>query len=126
MAGLIAADASALIAYLDPDDADHAAAIQGLVDVDRFIVHPVTLTEVLVHPVRQGTEVDVVNILASIDMVASDMAIEPMALARLRADSGLKLPDCLVLATAIWHHVGVLTFDDQLRAAAEDIAKGPR
>lgn len=122
MAGLIVADASVLIAYLDPNDVHHAAAIQGLVDVDRFVVHPVTLAEVLVHPVRQGTEVAVVNILASIGLVASDMAIEPLALARLRVDSGLKLPDCLVLATAIWHHVGILTFDDQLRTAADDLA----
>ena len=56
MAGLIVADASALIAYLNPRDAHHADAVQGLIDVDQFVVHPVTLAEVLVHPARSGSE----------------------------------------------------------------------
>ena len=56
MAGLIVADASALIAYLNPGDAHHADAVQGLIDVDQFVVHPVTLAEVLVHPARSGSE----------------------------------------------------------------------
>lgn len=53
MAGLIVADASALIAYLNPGDAHHADAVQGLIDVDQFVVHPVTLAEVLVHPAQR-------------------------------------------------------------------------
>nr|WP_291840561.1 hypothetical protein [Candidatus Microthrix sp.] len=36
MARLTVADAGALIAYLDPGDAHHADAVQGLIDVDQF------------------------------------------------------------------------------------------
>ncbi len=119
MAGLIVADASALIAYLNPRDAHHADAVQGLIDVDQFVVHPVTLAEVLVHPARSGSESTVLNTLISIGMQESPMPIDAVALARLRAESGLKMPDCLVLATAVWHGTDVLTFDDQLNSAAD-------
>lgn len=44
------------------------------------------------------------------------MRIDPVALARLRVDTGLMMPDALVLATASWHRLGVLTFDGRLRA----------
>lgn len=115
---MIVADASALIAYLDASDRHHAHAVDAFVDVDRFVVHPVTLCETLVHPVRVGTEVSVVNTLTAIGLVESPMPIDALALARLRVDSGLKLPDCIVLATARWHRAEVLTFDDRLRAAA--------
>ena len=41
-------------------------------------------------------------------------------LAQLRVDTGLKLPDCIVLLTAL-HQRGILAiFDDRLRRAALD------
>ena len=94
MAGLIVADAGALIAYLDPGDAHHVDAVQGLIDVDQFVVHPVTLAEVLVHPTRSGTESAVLNTLISVGMQESPMTIDAVGLARLRAESGLKMPGC--------------------------------
>ena len=118
MARLTVADAGALIAYLDPGDAHHADAVQGLIDVDQFLVHPVTLAEVLVHPARHCTESAVLNTLISIGMRESQMRVDAVALARLRAESGLKMPDCLVLATAIWHGTDVLTFVAQLKSVA--------
>ena len=86
------------------------------------MVHPVTLAEVLVHPARHCTESAVLNTLISIGMRESQMRVDAVALARLRAESGLKMPDCLVLATAIWHGTDVLTFDAQLKSVAN--AKG--
>ena len=118
MAGLIVVDASALIAYLDADDTHHDDAVPSLIAVDRFLVHPVTLAEVLVHPVRRGTEMDVRNTLITIGLRESPMTIDPVSLARLRVETGLKMPDTLVVATAIWHDAAVLAFDARLRAAA--------
>ena len=118
MAGLIVVDASALIAYLDDEDTHHDDAVLGLIEVDHFVVHPVTLAEVLVHPVRGGTEVDVRNTLITIGLRESQMTIDPVSLARLRVETGLKMPDTLVLITAIWHDAAVLTFDARLKAAA--------
>ena len=119
MARLIFVDASALIAYLNPFDAHHGDAVEALVEVDAFVVHPVTLAEVLVHPARIGTEFSVRNTLITIGMQESPMVIDAIALARLRVSSGLKMPDCLVLAAANWHGTDVLTFDDQLQSAAQ-------
>jgi predicted nucleic acid-binding protein len=48
MAGLTVVDASALIAWLDDTDSHHHAAIELLTRIDSFLVHPITLSEVLV------------------------------------------------------------------------------
>ena len=48
MAELIVVDASVLIAWLDERDVHHEEAIDTLASVERFVVHPLTLAEVLV------------------------------------------------------------------------------
>jgi predicted nucleic acid-binding protein len=118
MADVIVADASALIAYLNPTDEHHADAVEALVEHDHFIVHPVTLAEVLVHPVRTGAEHTVLATLSAIGLSQAATQIDPLVLARLRAETSLKMPDCIVLATAKQHACDVLTFDDRLAAAA--------
>ena len=119
MAGLIVADASVLIGWLDDHDVHHGAAIDVLASVDRFVVHPLTLAEVLVHPARGGREDDVVARLEAIGMMVSSRPLEPVDLARLRATTRLKMPDCVVLACARAHGLGIATFDESLRAVAE-------
>lgn len=120
MAGLIVADASALIAFLDESDAHHEEAIERIIEVTELLVHPLTLGEVLVHPVRTGTVDDVVIRLEAIGMTQSEASLDARSLAELRTSCGLKMPDCVVLATAIHHGVGVLTFDRRLAQAADD------
>jgi predicted nucleic acid-binding protein len=119
VAELIVADASVLIGWLDDRDPHHDAAIEVLASVDRFVVHPLTLAEVLVHPARSGREVDVLARLEAIGMVVSSHPIDPVALARLRASTTLKMPDCVVLACSREHGTALATFDDRLRAAAD-------
>ncbi len=111
-------DASMLIGWLDDSDPHHAAAIEVLAAVDRFMVHPLTLAEVLAHPARHGREGEVVARLEAIGMVVSTLPIDPIALARVRAATGLKMPDCVVLVCAMTHDAGVATFDERLRAVA--------
>jgi predicted nucleic acid-binding protein len=118
VAELIVADASVLIAWLDDHDAHHADAIEAIAAVERFIVHPLTLAEVLVHPARTGREGAVLARLEAIGMVLSSHPLDPVALARLRATTKLKMPDCVVLTCAQAHGLGVATFDRELRAAA--------
>jgi predicted nucleic acid-binding protein len=118
MVGVVVIDASVLIAWLDDHDRHHATAIDVLSDVERFVVHPLTLAEVLVHPARQGQEGEVVTRLSAIGMIVSSQALEPVGLARLRATTRLKMPDCVVLATAQAHGLPLVTFDDTLRSAA--------
>ena len=120
---MIVFDASVLIAYLDADDDLHVDAetlLAGAID-DDFGANSLTLAEVLVVPARTGGMEAVQSALREIEMdelpFPSDTAVR---LARLRASTGLKMPDCCVLLAAEDHHATVASFDDRLVQAAED------
>jgi predicted nucleic acid-binding protein len=56
--------------------------------------------------------------LEAIGMMVSSRPLNPVELARLRVATRLKMPDCVVLACAQAHGLGVATFDDALRRVA--------
>src|SRR5664280_472241 len=122
---MIVLDASVLIAYLDADDSQHAAAETLLVReiADDFAANPLTLAEVLVVPARDGRLDPVLSVLS----VLRDVGVEPLAfpadtavrLAQLRAATGLKMPDCCVLLTAEDAGARVASFDARLAQAAD-------
>lgn len=114
MAGLTVVDASVLIAWLDDTDDHHRAAIGLLAAVDSFVVHPITLAEVLVHPTRVGRAGPVLARLEAIGMIVSALPIEPVGLADLRVRTGLKMPDVIVLACAQAHDATIATFGHRL------------
>lgn len=97
---MIALDASVLIAHLNPVDTHHDAATRILLaaSTESPLVHTITLVEVLVGGVRIGR--------------GAQMHAD------LRATSGLKLPDCCVLDTAISNDASLATFDDALAMVA--------
>ena len=125
MASVILIDASVLIAYLDSDDAQHTLAEELLareID-DDFAANPLTLAEVLVIPARDGRLEQVQAALHDLDVqelpFPADTAVK---LALLRADTGLKMPDCCVLLAAESGAgatvARVASFDDRLTRAA--------
>ncbi len=121
MACLILLDASALIGYLDATDAHHEAAQALLVrSVDEtLIVNPLTLAEVLVVPARDNRLPEVLNFLRDLDVQEKPFPADTaVRLARLRADTGLKTPDCCVLLTAEDARTRIASFDDRLAEAA--------
>ena len=122
MAALIVADASVLIAWLDERDSLHEEAIDVLASVERFMVHPLTLAEVLVHPARHGREGEVIARLEEIGMVVSGLPLDPVRLAQIRAATKLRMPDCVVLSCVWAHGASVASFDVALSAAA---VRGP-
>ena len=121
---MIALDASFLIAYFATDDVHHEAAVQRLeeaADVD-LIVSTVTLAELLVGPVRAGNLESAIEALAGLEVTESllpgDAAVR---LARLRAETRLRLPDCCVLLAAEEKAAeAVGTFDEQLALVAKN------
>lgn len=119
---MIVLDACVLIAHFDAEDALHEDAKNLLRSVadEPFRASPLTQAEVLVGPARAGRLDRAVAALAQLDIRTVAMETDaPMRLAMLRAETGLKLPDCCVLLAA--EQVGdaqVATFDDQLYAVA--------
>jgi predicted nucleic acid-binding protein len=119
---VIVLDASVLISYLNAGDAHHHRATARLtreID-DDFAVNLLTLAEILVAPTRTGQHDTVLGIL-------TDLAVETLqfpqgsavTLARLRAETMLKMPDCCVLLSALDQQARLASFDDRLIKAAQ-------
>jgi predicted nucleic acid-binding protein len=103
---LVVLDASAVIAFLDPDDALHDAAVAAVHEYqhDELAIPISVYAEILVAPYRRSAEA-----VAEVEAFLSDFGFRVQAItteiartaARLRSSSrGLRLPDALVLATA--------------------------
>ena len=118
---MIALDASVLIAHLNPVDAHHEQATRILLAASprSLLVHTMTMAEVLVGGVRVGRGPQMhADLLSAGIQIASHDKEEPLRLAELRAASGLKLPDCCVLDTALSNAASLATFDHALATAA--------
>jgi predicted nucleic acid-binding protein len=121
---MIVLDASVLIGYLDAEDSHHEAAESLLareID-DDFAASPLTLAEVLVGPARAGRLDDALSALRELEIeerqLPGDAAVR---LARFRAGTGLRMPDCCVLMAAQEAESRVATFDRRLARAARDL-----
>lgn len=118
---MIVLDASVVIAFLDPNDRHHQRAVHLLEEraADGFRMHQLTLAEVLVGAVRTGRGNQLLDDLVSAGVVAT--STEPQILAELRATTGLKMPDCCVLAVAQHWSLPLATFDEQLARVAREL-----
>ena len=124
---MIVVDASVLIALLDAGDAHHANArsIAAAHASEGFLIHPVTLAEVLVGAVRNGRGTQRVSELTAMGVLAAEPdPTEPLFLAELRVNTGLPLPDCCVLSTALSVGASIATFDARLGRAAASAGLG--
>lgn len=117
---MITADASWLIALLDPQDAHHQRAVEvrDAIGDEPVILHPLTLAECLVGPAKVGT-LDAMErtLRAGVQVVGFDPH-SPARFARLRTQHRPRLPDAVVLDTARERQSGIATFDDRLTRAA--------
>lgn len=122
---MIALDASLLVAHLDPRDSHHEAATQLLLGAadQTLVAHSLTLAEVLVGAARRGRARERLDDVRSVGVVLADRVDdEPLRLAELRASTGLRMPDCCVLLTALTNDGARLaTFDDDLAKAARQL-----
>ena len=120
---MIVLDAGVLIGYLDGTDAHHAAAYSLLTHAvdDDLAANALTLAEVLVAPARAGRLEPVLDALTALELQELAVPVNLSAhLARLRVDTGLRMPDCCVLLSAELTGAGVASFDRRLtRAAAQ-------
>lgn len=118
---MIVLDASVVIAVFYPADVHHDRAAELL---ERnagggFVVHQMTLAESLVGAATSGRLIQVRRQVQNMGIeVFEPDADEPLLVAEMRANTGLKLPDCCVLAAALSLSAPLITFDEKLRAVA--------
>ena len=127
----VALDADIVIAFLDPGDDQHAAAVAGLrprMDAgDELLVGATVYAETIVRPMQQGTDAIVDDFLdsAGIAVVPVDRMIARRAAALRAEHPSLRLPDSMSLAVAIATGSTLLTLDKKLRQVARRIESLP-
>lgn len=121
---MIILDASVLIGHLDGRDLHHERARELLTAHagTPFGASTVSLAETLVGPARSGKlelARDALGRLAIEELAFGEDV--PARLASLRAETGLKLPDCCVLLAAQDRDGAVASFDAELARNARDL-----
>lgn len=118
---MIVADASWIIALRDPNDKYHSSAVftnRGIGEAVTLL-HPITLAECLVAPAKLGDVNNAAEALRRAFEIPKIDSEAPLRWALLRAETSLRLPDAIVLDTAIHNRTrAVATFDDQLAVCA--------
>ncbi|MDR0483449.1 MAG: PIN domain-containing protein [Cellulomonadaceae bacterium] len=129
---MIVLDASVLVAFTNRHDKHHEKAIDVLSSDVEFGSHRLTVAEFLVLPARHGRARMAWDFLTR-DDTAGGMGVRvlhdrdvagtpwPIHLAELRAQSGLKLPDAVVLATAVAYSARLASFDARMQSSAQAI-----
>ena len=118
---MIILDASVLIAHLDANDPQHDLAVDLLtrMGTQELAVSALTLAEVLVGPTRAGFPDRALAALQQLGVTGIPInADSAVRLALLRAETGMKLPDCCVLLAAQQSSSGLATFDARLAKIA--------
>jgi predicted nucleic acid-binding protein len=121
VARVIVLDSGVLIAYLNPADAHHERVVSFLVERadEPFSVATLTLSECLVHPARSDKLPIALESLRMLELDVEDMRErDAIPMARLREETRLKMPDAVVLHTAMAFAGSVATTDRALSIAA--------
>mgnify|MGYP003648946695 CR=1 FL=1 len=100
---------------------DDAAAAWPELRGDRpALLRRLTVAEALVHPARAGREASAMESLRAIGVdVLPITANSAEALARVRCEHRVRMPDAVALHAAVTTESALATFDDALAAAAE-------
>jgi len=120
----VALDADIVIAFLDPGDDQHTAAVARLrprlAAGDELLVGATVYAETIIRPLQHGTDATVDQFLdsANITVIPVDRAIARGAAALRTKHPSLRLPDAMSLATAIMTDSTLLTLDKKLRKIA--------
>jgi predicted nucleic acid-binding protein len=127
--GAVVLDSSVLIGLLNAEDAHHEAAARRLelshANGEEFVLPASVLAEVMIGRIRsdrtsaRAAMYDVVAAFGPVRPVDADIAF---GAAELRArHRSLRLPDALVIATAVLEDAPMLTFDKRLASVDERV-----
>jgi predicted nucleic acid-binding protein len=116
---VITLDASVMIAALKRTHPHHRPAVRIFESDTRFMVHTVTMAEVLAGGARVAQADAMLETLIGLGVLESDRVRgEAMTLAHLRSETPLRMPDCCVLLVAENQGGSLATFDDRLARVA--------
>lgn len=121
---MIALDAGVLIALFDAHDPHHAAAetLFAAHPTEPMTIGPINQAEVLVRAAQEDRDQQMLADLRALGVTTTALPEDAgTRLARLRAFTGTKMPDCCVLLTAEQTGARVATFDERLRTSAESL-----
>ena len=121
---MIALDAGVLIALFDANDAHHDVAEQlfAVHLTEPMTIGPINQAEVLVRAARENRDQQMLADLRALGITTTPLPDDAAPrLARLRAHTGVKMPDCCVLLTAEQTSGRIATFDERLREAADAV-----
>jgi len=123
----LAIDTSGLISYLNGTEETSPACrwiFDELIGMGRCegVVATVTVAEALLRPVRHGRGavrhvLDLLDSFEELQVRSADFLVAAEA-ARIRAETGLALPDAIIIATAVLTSCQVLVTNDRRMAAA--------
>lgn len=128
-------DSDVLIGFLNRDDAHHDAAVQrvraSMTPGTRRLLCTVNYAEIMVGPLRAGTEGLVRQMLVQFNVEAVPVDIDLAArAAAVRAQANLKLPDAFAVATAlrasapVGTEIELASFDQAVVKAHRELKSG--
>jgi predicted nucleic acid-binding protein len=124
--GSVAVDSGVLIALFDSSDVHHVWSVEQIQEIvtarHAIVISALTVAEVLVRPAQAGAaeavRADLTSLRPRVVDVDADLAARA---AELRASrSGLRLPDAIIVATALLAQCDYLVTTDQQMANAAD------
>lgn len=121
---MIALDSGVLIALFDATDVHHAAAeaLFAAHLTEPMTIGPVNLAELLVRAAREQRDQQMLADLRALGITTTALPDDAgPRLARLRAHTGAKMPDCCVLLTAEQTQARIATFDQRLAKVATSL-----
>lgn len=120
--GRVILDSSVLIASASTSHVHFEAARQSLSQRHHYAISVITLSEILVPYFAQGEVIGRQyrsRLLKDISQIVdTDQEVAVLA-SQIRAESGIKIPDALISATAAVHKLELWTFDKQLAKATK-------
>ena len=124
MARVTVLDASALIALCSTEDDYHRWALDmfSITQGSDLLISALTYAEFLVGPKRQKKLQQVLDGTSQLGLEITALDnLNAISLAEVRATSNLRLPDAVVLQTALEHSGAIATTDKRLASAAREL-----
>lgn len=125
---MVILDACVLIAHANIHHPDHEKSLAILSQPVSFIVNELTLAEYLVKPAQLGIDIEIeadavlreINARRAKHYWLTENESWDVRVAKVRAETGLKMPDAVVYATAVALGCKVAAFDGELANVARD------